>query len=147
MGMSDIIANFINEILNETDEGQAIIQRNDLANHFNCVPSQINYVISTRFTPDHGYYVESQRGGGGYIKITKAKITKSDYLMHLITSLGDKVTQKEIEIFVKNIYENNIISMREAKLILSATNDKALNTENKDIIRASIFKNMLINLV
>ena len=147
MGMSDIIANFINEILNEADEGQAIIQRNDLANQFNCVPSQINYVISTRFTPDHGYYVESQRGGGGYIKITKAKITKSDYLMHLITSLGDKVTQKEIEIFVKNIYENNIISMREAKLILSATNDKALNTENKDIIRASIFKNMLINLV
>lgn len=147
MGMSDIIANFINEILDEADEGQAIIQRNDLANHFNCVPSQINYVISTRFTPDHGYYVESQRGGGGYIKITKAKITKSDYLMHLITSLGDKVTQKEIEIFVKNIYENNIISMREAKLILSATNDKALNTENKDIIRASIFKNMLINLV
>ena len=145
--MSDIIANFINEILNETDEGQAIIQRNDLANQFNCVPSQINYVISTRFTPDHGYYVESQRGGGGYIKITKAKITKSDYLMHLITSLGDKVTQKEIEIFVKNIYENDIISMREAKLILSATNDKALNTENKDIIRASIFKNMLINLV
>ena len=147
MGMSDIIANFINEILNEADEGQAIIQRNDLANQFNCVPSQINYVISTRFTPDHGYYVESQRGGGGYIKITKAKITKSDYLMHLITSLGDKVTQKEVEIFVKNIYENNIISMREAKLILSATNDKALNTENKDIIRASIFKNMLINLV
>ena len=147
MGMSDIIANFINEILNEADEGQAIIQRNDLANQFNCVPSQINYVISTRFTPDHGYYVESQRGGGGYIKITKAKITKSDYLMHLITSLGDKVTQKEIEIFVKNIYENEIISMREAKLILSATNDKALNNENKDTIRASIFKNMLINLV
>ena len=147
MGMSDIIANFINEILNETDEGQAIIQRNDLANQFNCVPSQINYVISTRFTPDHGYYVESQRGGGGFIKITKAKITKSDYLMHLITSLGDKVTQKEIEIFVKNIYENEIISMREAKLILSATNDKALNNENKDTIRASIFKNMLINLV
>ena len=147
MGMSDIIANFINEILNETDEGQAIIQRNDLANQFSCVPSQINYVISTRFTPDHGYYVESQRGGGGYIKITKAKITKSDYLMHLITSLGDKVTQKEIEIFVKNIYENEIISMREAKLILSATNDKALNNENKDTIRASIFKNMLINLV
>ena len=147
MGMSDIIANFINDILNETDEGEAIIQRNDLATRFNCVPSQINYVISTRFTPAYGYYVESQRGGGGYIKITKAKITKSDYLMHLITSLGDKVTQKEIEIFVKNIYENDIISMREAKLILSATNDKALNTENKDIIRASIFKNMLINLV
>ena len=147
MGMSDIIANFINEILNETDEGEAIIQRNDLATQFNCVPSQINYVISTRFTPDHGYYVESQRGGGGYINITKAKITTSDYLMHIITSIGDKVTQKEIEIFVKNILENDVISLREAKLILSATNDKAINAENKDEIRANIFKSMLINLV
>ena len=147
MGMSDIIASFINDILNETDEGEAIIQRNDLATRFNCVPSQINYVISTRFTPDYGYYVESQRGGGGYIKITKAKITKSDYLMHVITSLGDKVTQKEAEIFVKNILENDIISVREAKLILSATNDKAITVDNKDEIRANILKSMLINLV
>ena len=147
MGMSDIIANFINDILNEADKGEAIIQRNDLATRFNCVPSQINYVISTRFTPDYGYYVESQRGGGGYIKITKVKITKSDYLMHIITSIGDKVTQKEAEIFVKNILETDIISMREAKLILSATNDKAINTDNRDELRANILKSMLINLV
>lgn len=147
MGMSDIIANFINDILNETEEGEAIIQRNDLATRFNCVPSQINYVISTRFTPDYGYYVESQRGGGGYIKITKVKITKSDYLMHIITSIGDKVTQKEAEIFVKNILKTDIISLREAKLILSATNDKAINVDNRDEIRASILKSMLINLV
>ncbi len=147
MGMSDIIANFINDILNETEDGEAIIQRNDLATRFNCVPSQINYVISTRFTPDYGYYVESQRGGGGYIKITKVKITKSDYLMHIITSIGDKVTQKEAEIFVKNILKTDIISLREAKLILSATNDKAINVDNRDEIRASILKSMLINLV
>lgn len=147
MGMSDIIANFINDILNKTDEGEAIIQRNDLATRFNCVPSQINYVISTRFTPAYGYYVESQRGGGGYIKITKVKITKSDYLMHIITSIGDKVTQKEAEIFIKNILETDIISVREAKLILSAINDKALNVDNKDEIRANILKSMLINLV
>ena len=146
MGMSDIIANFINDILNETEDGEAIIQRNDLATRFNCVPSQINYVISTRFTPDYGYYVESQRGGGGYIKITKVKITKSDYLMHIITSIGDKVTQKEAEIFVKNILKTDIISLREAK-ILSATNDKAINADNRDEIRASILKSMLINLV
>jgi len=147
MGMSDIIANFINDILNETKDGEAIIQRNDLATRFNCVPSQINYVISTRFTPDYGYYVESQRGGGGYIKITKVKITKSDYLMHIITSIGDKVTQKEAEIFVKNILKTDIISLREAKLILSATNDKAINVDNRDELRASILKSMLINLV
>ena len=108
MRMSDMIEEFIKDLFE--DEDIVEIQRNDLANQFNCVPSQINYVISTRFTPDHGYYVESQRGGGGYIKITKAKITKSDYLMHLITSLGDKVTQKEIEIFVKPEKSANIFA-------------------------------------
>ena len=67
--------------------------------------------------------------------------------MHIITSIGDKVTQKEAEIFVKNILETDIISMREAKLILSATNDKAINTDNRDELRANILKSMLINLV
>ena len=82
MRISDVIENFIKEML--TEDNSAIIQRNDLAEHFNCVPSQINYVISTRFTPMQGYYVESQRGGGGYIKINRISITQSDYLMHII---------------------------------------------------------------
>ena len=84
------------------DDDLAIIQRNDLAEHFNCVPSQINYVISTRFTPMQGYYVESSRGGGGCIKIRKVNITHSDYIMHIINSIGNSITAKEIEIFVKN---------------------------------------------
>ena len=95
--LSDLIENFIKEMLEDDDE--AIIQRNDLAGKFNCVPSQINYVIATRFTPTQGYYVESQRGGGGYIKIEKVNITKSNYLMHIINSIGDKITPKEVDIF------------------------------------------------
>ena len=87
MRISDVIENFIKDML--SDDNSAVIQRNDLAEHFNCVPSQINYVISTRFTPLQGYYVESQRGGGGYIKIQKVNITHSDYLMHIITSIGN----------------------------------------------------------
>ena len=145
MRLSDLIEDFIKDMLEDDDE--AIIQRNDLAGKFNCVPSQINYVIATRFTPMQGYYVESQRGGGGYIKIEKVNVTKSSYLMHIINSIGNKITAKEVEIFVKNFLENNIINEREARLIKSATSDKALNTKDNDELRAKILKNMLITLV
>ena len=147
MRISDIIEDFIKEMLE--DEESAVIQRNDLAEHFNCVPSQINYVISTRFTPIQGYYVESQRGGGGYIKIQKVNLTKSDYLMHIITSIGNKISAKEVDIFVNNFLDYEIIDEKIAKLIKSATNDKVLNIakNDKDELRAKIFKNMLINLV
>lgn len=147
MRISDVIENFIKQMLD--DDNSVTLQRNDLADHFNCVPSQINYVIQTRFTPIHGYYVESQRGGGGYIKIQKVNVTKSNYLMHIITSIGDKITAKEIDIFVNNFLDNNIINEKESKLIKSSTNDKvlAIEPELKDKIRARIFKNMLITLV
>ena len=147
MKITDVIADFIKDMLEDDD--LAIIQRNDLAEHFNCVPSQINYVISTRFTPMQGYYVESSRGGGGCIKIRKVNITHSDYIMHIINSIGDSITAKELEIFVKNFLDYNIINEKEAKLIKSATSDKVLTLpkETKDEIRARIFKNMLINLV
>lgn len=147
MRISDLIEGFIKDMLNEDDS--AIIQRNDLAEYFNCVPSQINYVISTRFTPLQGYYVESQRGGGGYIKIQKANVTGSNYLMHIISSIGDSLTGKELDVFVNNFLDYDIIDDKSAKLIKSATNDNVLRDtkELKDKIRAKIFKSMLINLV
>ena len=147
MRISDIIEDFIKEMLE--DDNSAIIQRNDLAEHFNCVPSQINYVISTRFTPVHGYYVESQRGGGGYIKIRKVNVTNSDYLMHIITSIGNRITAREVDVFIKNFLELGIINEKESRLLKSATNDKvlAIPVQTKDEIRAKIFKNMLITLV
>lgn len=147
MRISDVIEEFIKQML--TDDDSAIIQRNDLAEHFNCVPSQINYVISTRFTPIQGYYVESQRGGGGYIKIHKVNVTQSDYLMHIINNIGDRLTSKEVDIFLKNMVNNNIINEEQEILIRSATNDKVLSIaqNKKDELRANIFKSMLITLV
>ena len=147
MRISDVIENFIKDML--SDDNSAVIQRNDLAEHFNCVPSQINYVISTRFTPLQGYYVESQRGGGGYIKIQKVNITHSDYLMHIITSIGNTLTSKEADVFINNFEEYGIIDKKTAKLLKGATNDKVLIKAKilKDELRADIFKNMLINLV
>lgn len=147
MNLSDMIEDFIKELFDE--ESSIEIQRNDLAERLGCVPSQINYVIQTRFKPSQGYYVESRRGGGGHIKITKVNITKSNYLMHIISSIGNKMTAQEVSIFISNFLSYEIISPKEAKLLKVATSDNALNVEPvvRDKLRANIFKNMLINLV
>ena len=147
MRISDMIEEFIKELFN--DEDYIEIQRNDLAEHFNCVPSQINYVISTRFKPSQGYYVESKRGGGGHISIRKVNTTKSNYLMHAISSIGDYITSQEVDIFLSNFLSFEVITEKEAKLLKVATSDNVLTIPQdiKDEVRAKIFKNMLINLV
>ena len=147
MRMSDMIEEFIKELFEDADSIE--IQRNDLAEHFNCVPSQINYVIATRFKPSQGYYVESKRGGGGHIKIRKVNITKSNYFMHIINSVGDILTAQEVDIFISNFLSYGMISEVEAKLLKVATSDNVLKlpTQIRDEVRARIFKNMLLNLI
>lgn len=148
--LSDIIESFIKELMEDMD-GSVEIQRNELANHFNCVPSQINYVISTRFSTDKGYYVESRRGGGGYISIKRLNAgSVGEYLMHIITSIGDKLSQHTCEIFVQNFVDYSIIGEQEAGLMKAATSDKvlaAVSPEIRDEIRMTILKNMLMSLV
>lgn len=147
MRMSDMIEEFIKELFDEKDYIE--IQRNDLAEQFNCVPSQINYVISTRFKPAQGYYVESKRGGGGHITIKKMNIKKSDYIMHVIESVDKEITSQEVDIFISNLLSYDVITEEQAKLLKVATSDNVLIVPSgyRDLLRASIFKNMLINLV
>ncbi len=148
MKISDVIEQFLMEMIDQY-QGEIEIQRNELAGKFNCVPSQINYVIATRFTAENGYVVESRRGGGGSIKIRKVQMTKSNYMMHIINSIGNSINQLTAEVFVKNFYENGYISKREAELMLAALSDKSLQVPQpqKDLIRANIFKNMLVKLI
>lgn len=148
MKISDLIEDFIKDMFEDGDE-LIEIQRNDLAEHFNCVPSQINYVIATRFTPNHGYYVESKRGGGGSIKIKRVNIAKSDYLMHIISNMGDKITDNECTILINNFLSLGIISKKEAKLLKVVTSNNVLTIENekRDYLRASILKNVFLNIV
>ncbi len=148
MRISDVIEAFIKDLL-ETEDEYIEIQRNELAEKFNCVPSQINYVISTRFRPSQGYYVESKRGGGGHIKIKKINITKTNYLMHIVTSLEESLTMQEVGILISNLLSSGLIQEKEAKLLKVATSDNILNIpkEYKDKLRANIFRNMLLNLV
>ena len=142
-----MIESFIKDLFEDDDYIE--IQRNDLAEHFKCVPSQINYVIATRFKPSQGYYVESKRGGGGYISIRKVNITKSNYLMHIISNMENQITAQEVDIFISNFLSYGIISEKEAKLLKVPTSDNVLTVSQdiKDSLRAKIFKNMLLNLV
>ena len=100
MRLSDLIEQYIKELMSDNDDFTEF-GRNELAEYFNCVPSQINYVISTRFSPERGYYVESRRGGGGNIKIRRIDITKDKYIMHVINSIQNVITQQEADIIIK----------------------------------------------
>lgn len=148
MRLSDLIEQYIKELMAENEEFTEF-GRNELAQYFNCVPSQINYVISTRFSPERGYYVESRRGGGGNIKIKRIDITKDKYIMHVINSINDVISQQEADIIINNLVDYEIISKEIAKMMRVATNDKVLNLpiEYKDLTRTRIFKNMLVNII
>lgn len=148
--LSDIIEAFIKQMIDDTN-GAIEIQRNELANQFNCVPSQINYVIDTRFTSDKGYFVESRRGGGGHIRIKRVNISRAgNYLMHIVTSMGNSISQQSAEIFVNNFVDYDVITAREGFLLKAAVSDKVLGVvqmPQRDLIRASILKNMLMSLL
>lgn len=148
--LSDVIENFIKDMLKEANENVLEIQRNELANIFNCAPSQINYVINTRFTLDRGYYIESRRGNGGFIKITRINIDKNDYIKNAIwNNIGSEITQQEGEGYIKLFLERGYVSEREAKLMLSVINDKtlALPSNIGDRLRSQILKTMLITIL
>lgn len=146
MHISDYVAKYILNLLEETD-GTAEIQRNELANLLGCVPSQINYVITSRFTPEHGYIVESRRGGGGYIRIIRRNVTKSDLIMHLINSIGESIDLRSVQAMTENLMRNGVITDNESILIKTAVSDRALSAVPKELrntVRAGIYKSMLL---
>ena len=147
MKLSNIIEEFIKEMLNENREIE--LQRNELANRFNCVPSQINYVISTRFSPERGYSVESRRGGGGYIKITRTAPENENFVLHIINSIGDGITSSSSSAILETLYNYGLITHKEAKIIMAALSDSSIiiPRPQRDIVRAKMLKNILVNLV
>lgn len=147
MAISDIIAGFIDEMLSEMG-GTAELQRAELANRFNCVPSQINYVISTRFSPEHGYIVESRRGGGGFIRISRVAMEPEIIIMHTVNAVGQKISANTAAALIANLQQAGATSNAETRLMLSAIGYNALRPaqiEERDALRASILKQMLIN--
>ncbi len=150
MKLSDLIAKRIIEIINESEINTAEIQRNELANALGCVPSQINYVLASRFTPENGYIIESRRGGGGYVRITRVHVNRSSAIMHIINSIGQKIDAMSSRILIENCLQNNIVDKPTSILILSAVSDKTLAClpiAHRDIARASIIKHMLLSQI
>lgn len=148
MNLSTNIEEYIHELFSSKDI--VLVKRNDLASYFSCVPSQINYVISTRFIPELGFYVESKRGGNGYIKISKIDLNESDYLKQIIQKMNSKMSQNVADIYLNNLLVYNVLDEKTAKLIKIAISDKSLENvhkEEKDIVRADIFKCLLVNLI
>ena len=149
MLISDSIAKMIEKMLDDGD-GLVELRRNDLASRLGCVPSQINYVITSRFTPERGYITESRRGGGGYIRIVRVKMSSNEYLMHFFHALGDSVDENEGRAFLVNLRDQGIIGDREARTVAAAISDGALEKvpkEQKNSVRADILRHVILTLL
>ncbi|SFB34914.1 CtsR family transcriptional regulator [Clostridium frigidicarnis] len=143
--LSDIIEEFIKSLL--SDDGEAIqIQRNELANKFSCAPSQINYVLTTRFTVDKGYIIESRRGGGGCIVIKQLKYDDNSILKKIILDkIGESITYNNSLALIDGLYDSNIITIREREIIKSAVNQRILvYSIDKNMQRAKILKSIIM---
>lgn len=147
--ISDQIEKFIITTLGDNDSID--ITRNSLAEFFSCVPSQINYVLETRFTVDRGFLVESKRGGGGYVKITKIKSnSNSDYLKTLfLESVGDELNEKRLCQILDKLVSENILNQRERELVETSLSDDSLAMPFtvRDKVRAKAFKNVIAKLM
>lgn len=146
MKMTDIVAQYIVGMLNAYN-GEVDIQRNELANALGCVPSQINYVLSSRFTQEQGYIVESRRGGGGYIRISRMHSDADIAIMHVINAIGTEIDNKSANAILDNLEAVDLLSPKEKNIMTAALSERvfiAVPKEYRDVLRAAILKNMLL---
>ncbi len=150
MRMSDIITERILELMAQSDDNIAEIQRNELASIVGCAPSQINYVISSRFTPEQGYIIESRRGGGGYVRISRVKLNRSSAIMHIVNSIGMRLDPMEARIIIENCLQSGLIEERAASIMSAALSNSSISAipqEYREYFRASALKQMLLTQI
>ena len=148
MRLSDSIEQFIKTMLTQ-EEQEVELKRNELAEYFGCAPSQINYVLATRFTPDHGYIIESRRGGGGYIRIFRMQQDTGKQLVYLLNErIGDSISALSANHLIQQLQEREIVTASEAALMMAAVSAQSLSLPLpealKDALRAKILKSMLM---
>jgi transcriptional regulator CtsR len=147
MRLSDSIEQFIKEMLTEGST-EVELKRNELAEYFGCAPSQINYVLATRFSPDHGYVTESRRGGGGYIRIVRVVRSGSQGLMYLVNDrIGDALGEDECMRLISQLKDQKLVTEDEAALMAASVSSRAMAVPMppavKDALRARMMKAML----
>lgn len=146
MSVSDNIEIFIINLLK--DENQVNVQRNELASFFGCSPSQINYVLQTRFSVSRGYLIYSRKGSGGYVRIIRLSIDDDGEIFDLVNELSDNITEKQANDILRRLEDMGHINKREQQIIKAAVSDKALmEAEKKDELRAGILKFILTELL
>ncbi len=150
MPLSDSIEQFIKDMMSDSDS-ELEVKRNELAAYFGCAPSQINYVLATRFSPKHGYIIESRRGGSGYVRIIRMMSDgdQCPFIMALIGHIEGKLRLSSAEAMISALVEREIVTESEARLMRAAVSEEAINlpVNSKDILRANIMRSMLISLV
>jgi transcriptional regulator CtsR len=148
--ISDIIEEHLKLIIEKSNQDYIVIQRSELADKFQCVPSQINYVINTRFTLEKGYLVESKRGGGGFIRIKKVKLGSNQQVLQTVLELIEQsVTQASAEDIIDRLMETGIATAREGRLMKAVIQRSVLtfNIQIRDQLRANLLKAMLMALM
>ena len=145
--LSDTIEQFIKELMSE--EAHIELRRNELAQYFGCAPSQINYVLATRFSVDHGYLIESRRGGGGYVRIVRMHPREEGNLLDaLLKRVGNSVDEDTANAIIQHLLDCELVTGNEAALMRAAIGKNALSlpVSAKDVLRAAVFKNLLIQV-
>lgn len=143
---SDLIEAYLKKFLEE--QAMIEIRRAEMADLFDCVPSQINYVINTRFTVQKGYNVESKRGGGGYIRIEKVRISNhQSFLSQMDALFTDSLYEKDAQAIIQKLYEEELLTQKEGQLLLSLITKQVLGKEdNENKIRANLMHALLQRL-
>lgn len=146
--LSDVIEDFLLRMLQRSN-GRVEIRRSELAEIFNCYPSQINYVLSTRFTFERGYIVESRRGGGGYIRIVRVALpSEANRLRQFLEeTLGGEISAQAAANLLKRLEEEKIITRREAEIMGVVLKDHLLGATARDKKRALLLREMLMALI
>jgi len=147
--ISDVIEQYLIKYFDISNKDYVEIKRSEIATKFDCVPSQINYVINTRFTQERGYIVESKRGGGGYIRITKVQFhDKASVIEQILNNLNHSISQSSSVDYIYLLLEHSVISEREAKMMLSVIDRSVLmiNLPYRDELRSRMLKAMLTSL-
>lgn len=142
--LSDTIERFIKELMSE--DAHIELRRNELAQHFGCAPSQINYVLHTRFSVDHGYVIESRRGGGGYVRIVRMHQSPDGNLLSmLLNRVGNDIDEESAVAIIAHLFDRKMVTMNEARLMRAAVaqNALALPVSAKNVLRAAVLRNML----
>lgn len=151
MRLTDEIAAYILQMLELAGDGEAELRRNELAEALGCVPSQINYVLTSRFTPEQGFIVESKRGGGGYIRIRRVKLERGiSPFMHIVNAVGDELSPVTAQAIIENLEDQGLISRNISRVMLAALSDQSyrdIPINIRDRVRASLLKQMLTALI